>query len=85
MGEKTLIRRVIGESGRVPVRVDIAVDAQLELDAISEHEGMTKVEVCSRLVEWFVSLPPSVQAQVLDADSGRGAAECYLRWVAEGK
>jgi hypothetical protein len=51
-------------SKRVVMRLEINPRSKQRLDEFCDRNGMTKVAVVSRLIDWFCSREPSIQAVI---------------------
>lgn len=50
---------------RVVARLEISSAGKNALEKLCDNTGMTQVQMSSRVVEWFTTQPPTVQAMVL--------------------
>jgi hypothetical protein len=67
---------------RVIIRLELSPQAKDALEEVCDGNGMTQVAVSSRLVEWFATQSPMLQAAILGhypKDIERDIAELILK------
>jgi hypothetical protein len=52
-------------ASRAIMRIDLTKEAIAQLDELIERQGMTKVAVVSRLIEWLHKQPPELQHKIM--------------------
>jgi len=67
--------------GRTAISVELTPEAQAALDSVKDDRGMTKKEVVARVISWFVSQDPDLQAVILGHVSN-DAQESLLEMLA---
>ena len=66
---------------RIAFRVELTLEARRCLLGFVERNGMKQVVTMSRLIQWFTSQPPAIQAAVLARDPAQIAPDLAKRII----